>query len=775
MSNQLRNQSYGLAYNTPIDRVVLLISTRLELNDGYDYKLERWIKLLKDNWIQNAGALTRLTEGQLDKLNLPLGLKFELERIGKLDFKQPNLFHVAAATLVDSRYRLKLGEKQRELIHHSFKLLMKFQDAVTEFSGLKRFELEFFPKFFAINPGAQRLFHKKNLEQQSKAFVRMLFWIIENIESNDLSHVIVQLGGRHVIYQVANDEFAKMSEALCETLLGILGPKIFTPETKAAWEDMLHQMADLLMLGGQQCVKGIQMAVKRLKGKGAWDACYINLALDVLFIYKDKSMKSLVGQYPLKGVTGIEYTKDSSEPNSFQISSFDPPFSVNLATDDEANYKSLLGEFSWRIQAIQRAYGEDHLASLDASESDADGEKSLSHGYATLTSTGSTISLPERESKSARLGTAAIRDSAVNAKLPSNSAKSSEAKEPQPKTLKPTDNKGEKGAKKVTHGKSKADLTECAQYELELANLLKRGLTLSAEEKVLLKNSWTTLIDRKYPDENGVTKSGIGMLFDKFFQTFFQENPSGRRLFEHSGLQVQGRALVLMIGMIVKSLDSFAVFSDIVVQLGGRHEIYGVSEGDYSCFARVLSSSVAELLGGDNQEEVKAAWNNCMNNLSAIMMVSQKIALNTKESVVCHRKIGASSSWKQSAIRFALDNIYVFNGVEPTKLRSAINFKSIKDVDLLSKDEIDSSFPSPYAFLVTHREDREKAYFCFDSEEKCQKELESLSWRFQAQQRVYKYDVAEEMGDDHSGSNLSTGEKGKKLHFLKKNHKKGDK
>jgi hypothetical protein len=59
-----------------------------------------------------------------------------------------------------------------------------------------------------------------------------------------------------------------------------------------------------------------------------------------------------------------------------------------------------------------------------------------------------------------------------------------------------------------------------------------------------------------------------------------------------------------MIGMIIKSLDSFVVFSDVVVQLGGRHEIYGVNEGDYECFARVLSSSVAELLGGDNSEEV---------------------------------------------------------------------------------------------------------------------------------------------------------------------------
>lgn len=38
----------------------MLIARRLELNDGYDYKLERWIKLLKDNWIQTAGSIARM-------------------------------------------------------------------------------------------------------------------------------------------------------------------------------------------------------------------------------------------------------------------------------------------------------------------------------------------------------------------------------------------------------------------------------------------------------------------------------------------------------------------------------------------------------------------------------------------------------------------------------------------------------------------------------------------------------------------------------------------
>jgi hypothetical protein len=48
---------------------------------------------------------------------------------------------------------------------------------------------------------------------------------------------------------------------------------------------------------GQQCVKGIQMACKRLKGKGAWEPCHINLALDVLFIYKDKSVRRPLGYF----------------------------------------------------------------------------------------------------------------------------------------------------------------------------------------------------------------------------------------------------------------------------------------------------------------------------------------------------------------------------------------------------------------------------------------------------------------------------------------------
>jgi hypothetical protein len=91
------------------------------------------------------------------------------------------------------------------------------------------------------------------------------------------------------------------------------------------------------------------------------------------------------------------------------------------------------------------------------------------------------------------------------------------------------------------------------------------------------------------------------------------------------------------------------------------------------------------------------------------MRVSQKIALDNKDVALCHRRIGSSSSWKQSSVRYSLDNIYIFNGVEATKLRSAITIKSIRDVELLTKAEMEGdNFPHPYVFLVSWGEEKDK-------------------------------------------------------------------
>lgn len=64
--------------------------------EDYDFKVEKWIRLLKDNWIQTVGTLTRLPPGSLSQLGLPLALVVELERIIRLthEYKNMEFFHI---------------------------------------------------------------------------------------------------------------------------------------------------------------------------------------------------------------------------------------------------------------------------------------------------------------------------------------------------------------------------------------------------------------------------------------------------------------------------------------------------------------------------------------------------------------------------------------------------------------------------------------------------------------------------------------------------------
>jgi hypothetical protein len=51
------------------------------------------------------------------------------------------------------------------------------------------------------------------------------------------------------------------------------------------------------------------------------------------FCFSLVQMKSMVGQFPLKGVLAIEFPKDVDVKHAFQIASLDPPFNVKLACD----------------------------------------------------------------------------------------------------------------------------------------------------------------------------------------------------------------------------------------------------------------------------------------------------------------------------------------------------------------------------------------------------------------------------------------------------------
>jgi hemoglobin-like flavoprotein len=81
----------------------------------------------------------------------------------------------------------------------------------------------------------------------------------------------------------------------------------------------------------------------------------------------------------------------------------------------------------------------------------------------------------------------------------------------------------------------------------------------------------------------------------------------------------QGRKLMQMLGLLVKSLDRLEQFLPAVRVLGSRHVAYGVRDRDYDTVGRALLWTLEQGLGGAFTPAVEAAWGEVYATLAAAM------------------------------------------------------------------------------------------------------------------------------------------------------------
>jgi len=240
----------------------------------------------------------------------------------------------------------------------------------------------------------------------------------------------------------------------------------------------------------------------------------------------------------------------------------------------------------------------------------------------------------------------------------------------------------------------------------------------------------------------------LGRLFEVFYSKFFEVNPSGRRLFESQGLKIQGRALVSMIGIIVKCLDDFQAFHEVIFQLGGRHEIYGVSAGDYESFATTLSDSVASLNEGEpNHPQVAGVWYKTMMSLGTMMSLAQACTASEGWSTVVKRRLKDNEPFKTTAVTFRLTHKDIYSGEKPLKLRCSVPCNTVSGIDILTPEQAEG-LPFPNAISVYHLNEQ-TATFCFPEKEQMLRFHTELSWRVSAVLRSAKYE------DDSTSTDLS--------------------
>jgi hemoglobin-like flavoprotein len=103
----------------------------------------------------------------------------------------------------------------------------------------------FFDELFRISPDLRQLFPDDMTAHKLK-FVQMLGSIVKSLaQIATVSEEIVDMGRRHMSYDVEDEHFAMVGEALLWTLNRVLGAD-FTPDVREAWEAVYDMIARVM-------------------------------------------------------------------------------------------------------------------------------------------------------------------------------------------------------------------------------------------------------------------------------------------------------------------------------------------------------------------------------------------------------------------------------------------------------------------------------------------------------------------------------------------------
>src|SRR6478672_10530735 len=129
-----------------------------------------------------------------------------------------------------------LTKAQIRLVQESWRCVMVQYDEAAD---------AFYQNLFELRPEYQLLF-KADAAEQGHKLVRMIEMAVTGLRKFDMvTPALETLARRHLNYQVTEEMYGPMGEALLVTLRQLLGAR-FTPEVEDAWREMYQTLARLM-------------------------------------------------------------------------------------------------------------------------------------------------------------------------------------------------------------------------------------------------------------------------------------------------------------------------------------------------------------------------------------------------------------------------------------------------------------------------------------------------------------------------------------------------
>jgi hemoglobin-like flavoprotein len=108
-----------------------------------------------------------------------------------------------------------------------------------------------------------------------------------------------------------------------------------------------------------------------------------------------------------------------------------------------------------------------------------------------------------------------------------------------------------------------------------------------------------------------------------FYARLFELDPSLRALFR-GDMAEQGKKLMTMIAMTVRSLEQVDTLLPVVRELGLRHSAYGATEEHYATVGVALLWTLEKGLGSEFTPAVRDAWTSAYLLLANTMIEAQR-------------------------------------------------------------------------------------------------------------------------------------------------------
>lgn len=109
----------------------------------------------------------------------------------------------------------------------------------------------FYARLFELDPRLRALFHG-NMAEQGRKLMTMLGLAVSHLDRlEQFTPAVHQLGMRHAAYQVTDEHYHTVGEALLWTLARGLGES-FTNELQAAWSQVFWILAEAMKAGGRE-------------------------------------------------------------------------------------------------------------------------------------------------------------------------------------------------------------------------------------------------------------------------------------------------------------------------------------------------------------------------------------------------------------------------------------------------------------------------------------------------------------------------------------------